>query len=79
MYTVIPHMRNINIDSSSLPLDITSTEKRSYQYNMFFYFVVTNTSTIYTDVAHYICPISLMSLLGAWSPRKDLQRKFTLP
>jgi len=33
MYTAIAQTRNINIDASSLLLDTTSTEKRSYQYN----------------------------------------------
>jgi len=35
MYTAIAHTRNINIEASSLLLDTTSTEKRSYQYNKF--------------------------------------------
>jgi len=33
MYTAIAQMRNINIEASSLLLDTTGTEKRSYQYN----------------------------------------------
>jgi len=33
MYTAIAQTRNINIEASSLLLDTTSTEKRSYQYN----------------------------------------------
>jgi len=33
MYTAIAQTRNINIEASSLVLDTTSTEKRSYQYN----------------------------------------------
>ena len=33
MYTAIAQTRNINIEESSLLLDTTSTEKRSYQYN----------------------------------------------
>jgi len=33
MDTAIAHTRNINIEASSLVLDTTSTEKRSYQYN----------------------------------------------
>ena len=35
MYTAIAQTRNINIEASSLLLDTTSTEKRSYQYNKF--------------------------------------------
>jgi len=35
MYTAIAQTRNINIEASSLLLDRTSTEKRSYQYNKF--------------------------------------------
>jgi len=35
MYTAIAQTRNINIKASSLPLDTTSTEKRSYQYKKF--------------------------------------------
>jgi len=35
MYTVIAQKRNMNIEASSLLLDTTSTEKRSYQYNKF--------------------------------------------
>jgi len=50
MYTVIAQMWNINIEASSLLLDTTSTEKRSYQYNKFLHIIVTNTSTIYTEV-----------------------------
>jgi len=34
MYTAIAQTRNINIAASLLLLDTTSTEKRSYQYNM---------------------------------------------
>jgi len=33
MYTSIAQTRNINIEASSLLLETTSTEKRSYQYN----------------------------------------------
>ena len=33
MYTAIAETRNINIQASSLLLETTSTEKRSYQYN----------------------------------------------
>jgi len=33
MYTAIAQTRNINIEASSLLLDTTSTEKRSYQHN----------------------------------------------
>ena len=33
MYTAIAQTRNINIEGSSLLLDTTSMEKRSYQYN----------------------------------------------
>ena len=33
MYAVIVQTRNINIEASSLLLNTTSTEKRSYQYN----------------------------------------------
>ena len=53
MYTTIAQTRNINIEASSLLLETTSTEKRSYQYNKF-YLIVTNTSTIYPEVYHYI-------------------------
>jgi len=35
MYTTIAQMWNINIEASSLLLDTTSTEKRSYQSNKF--------------------------------------------
>jgi len=60
MYTVIAQTRTINIEASLLPLDITSTEKRSYQYNRILHFIVTNTSTIYSEVTfihglHYSC------------------------
>jgi len=37
MYTAIAQTRNINIEASSLLLETTSTEKRSYQYNKLFY------------------------------------------
>jgi len=37
MYTAIAQMRNLNIKASSLLLDTTSTENRSYQYNKLFY------------------------------------------
>ena len=53
MYTVIFRPRNINIESSSLLLDTTSTEKRPYQNNKF-YLMVTHTSTIYPEVYIYI-------------------------
>ena len=33
MYTAIAQTRNINIEASSLLLETTSTETRSYQYN----------------------------------------------
>jgi len=33
MYRAIAHTRNISIEASSLLLETTSTEKRSYQYN----------------------------------------------
>ena len=33
MYTTIAQTRNINIEASSLLLDTTSPENRSYQYN----------------------------------------------
>jgi len=33
MYTAIAQTRNINIEASSLLLDTTRTEKRSYPYN----------------------------------------------
>jgi len=56
MHTVIAQTQNINNEASLLLLETTSTEKRSYQYNKFFYLIVTNTSTIYTEVAHYIYP-----------------------
>jgi len=36
MYATIAQMQNTNIEASSLQLDTTSTEKRSYQYNKFF-------------------------------------------
>jgi len=35
MYTAIAQTQNINIEVSSLLLDTTSTEKRSYQYKQF--------------------------------------------
>jgi len=35
MYTAIAQTRNTNIEASSLLLEITSTEKRAYQYNQF--------------------------------------------
>ena len=35
MYTAIAQTQNINIEVSSLLLDTTSTEKRSYQYKKF--------------------------------------------
>ena len=35
MYTAIAQTRNIHIEASSLLLDTTSMEKRSYQYNRF--------------------------------------------
>jgi len=35
MYTAIAQVQNINLEASSLPLDTTSTEKRSYQYKKF--------------------------------------------
>jgi len=37
MYTAIAQTRNINIEASSLLLETTSTENRSYQYNKLFY------------------------------------------
>jgi len=37
MYTAIAQTRNINIEASSLLLDTTSTEKRSYQYKKLSY------------------------------------------
>ena len=33
MYTAIAQTRSIKIEASSLQLDTTSTEQRSYQYN----------------------------------------------
>jgi len=43
-------MQGINIEASSLLLETTSTDKRSYQYNKFLQFIVTNiTSTMYTE------------------------------
>jgi len=52
MNTAIAHTRNINIESSAVLLDTTSTEKSSYQYTKFFYCIITNTSTIYTEITH---------------------------
>jgi len=60
MYTAIAQTRNINIEASSLLLDTASTEKRSYQYNKF-YIIDTNSSTIYSEVSHYIQPTLLVS------------------
>jgi len=54
MYTVIAQTRNINIEASSLQVDTTSTEKRSYQDSKFLLFVVTNNLTVYTEVKYYI-------------------------
>jgi len=66
MYTAIAYTRNINIDASSLLLETSSMEKRSYQYNKFLPFIVTNTSTIYTEVniissQHYLCLLNAFS------------------
>jgi len=67
MYTVIAQTRNINIEASSLLLDTTSTEKRSYQYNkLCTLYMVTNTSTIYTEgniisSLHYSCLLNEFS------------------
>ena len=36
MYTAIAQTRNINIEASSLLLETTSTETRSYQYDKFY-------------------------------------------
>ena len=38
MYSAIAQTRNINIKASSLLLDTTSTEKKSYQYHKFLYY-----------------------------------------
>jgi len=54
MYTAIGPTGNLNIEGSSGLLDSTSTEKRSYQYNRFFYLIVTNTLMIYTEVPDYV-------------------------
>jgi len=50
MYTAISQTRNINIEASLLLLETTSVEKRSYEYNKFLLFIVTNTLTIYIEV-----------------------------
>jgi len=54
MYSVIAQTPKITLKASSLLFDTRSTEKRSYQYNNFCYFIVTYTLTIYADVPHYI-------------------------
>jgi len=60
MYTAIAQTWNINIEASSLLLDTTSTEKRSYQYNKFLldryqYFndICQSSSTV--SSLHYSC------------------------
>jgi len=67
MYTAIAQTQNINIEASSLLLETTSTDRRSYQYNKFRQFIVTNTtSTMYTEVPiisslHYSCLLNEFS------------------
>jgi len=59
MDTAIAQTRTINLEASSLLLQTTSTDKSSYPFNKFL-LIVTNSSTIYTEVAfvsspHYSC------------------------
>jgi len=59
MDTAIDLMWTINLEASSLLLQTTSTEKSSYLFNKFL-LIVTNSSTIYTEVVfvsspHYSC------------------------
>jgi len=67
MYTAIARTQNINMKASSLLLETTSTDKRSYQYNKFLQFIVMNTtSTMYTEVPiisslHYSCLLNEFS------------------
>ena len=70
MYTAIAYTRNIIIEASSLQLDTTSTEKRSYQYNKVLHFIVTNTSTIYTEVT-FISSLQYSCLLSEFSDIND--------
>jgi len=66
MYTAIAQTQNINIEPSSLLLDTTCTEKRSYQYMKFLPFIVTNTSTIYAEV-NIIYNLHYLYLLNEFS------------
>jgi len=66
MYTVIAQMRNINIELSSLLLDTTSTEKRSYQYNKFLPYRYQYFNNLFCSIPlylAYITPVFLASSL----------------
>ena len=68
MYTAIAQTRNINIEASSLLLERTSTEKRSYQYNKLFYTFISlpilrrsiSKQTI-ISILHYMCLLNEFS------------------
>jgi len=66
MYNAIAQTRNINIEASLLLLRTTRTEKRSSQYNKFLHFILTNTSTIYTEVTS-ISSLHYLGLLNEFS------------
>jgi len=53
MYTAIAQTRNINIEASSLQLE-KAARRRDLINIISFYLVVTNTSTSYPEVYHYI-------------------------
>ena len=88
MYTAIAQTRNINIEASSLLLDTTSTEKRSYQYNKLFYTFISLpiprrsiSKQVIISSLHYSCLLNefsdIITIKGP-SCRNTLRRSYHL-
>jgi len=61
MYTAIAETRNINIQASSLLLETTSTEKRSYQYNKLHTLLYRYQHFDDLSSLHYLCLLNQFS------------------
>ena len=60
MFMVIAQMQNMNIKASSLLLDTTSTDKRSYQYNK----ILLDRHQYFDDLRHSSSTVSGLNYTG---------------
>jgi len=65
MYTAIAQTRNINIEASSLLLETTSTEKRSYQYNKFLSYRYNYFEDLFRSIPLYLAYIPRVFLASS--------------